>query len=274
MGYRADKGETRAYSGMDSVMSNKLLAQQLLKELADDYLEAFPEKCDDVEDRVMALQKDDDRKDVLAELFGLVHSLKGTSGTYGFHEVSAICHQFEELIPRTGSASGQLVEGYIDDALQHVDLLRLAGKTYGSGSADFSEIHSQLRTLGARLHQNTRRALVVDPSALVLSIVRNSLESVGLDVSTCSCGYEALGHLLRSQYDILITAYNLPLLNGPALLTASRGAGAASKDAHAILVHSASRDEGSRAPGFDLILAKDSETPARLRSHLLELGAG
>jgi HPt (histidine-containing phosphotransfer) domain-containing protein/CheY-like chemotaxis protein len=252
-------------------MSDNLLAQQLLKELANEYIEVFPEKCDDVEDRVMSLQKDVGRKDVLADLFRLVHSLKGTAGTYGFHEVSAICHQFEELITTLSNKPGDMEEGHIDEALEHIDLLRTAGKAYAGGSDDFGAIHEALKALRSRLHQNTRRALVVDPSPLVLSIMKRSLEGIGIDVSTCGCGYEALGHLLRSHYDILVTANNLPLLSGPALVLALKESGGESQKAYAVLVGSDLNDSDPAVKRFDLLLAKDGGTPARLQEHLQTL---
>lgn len=59
-----------------------------------------------------------------------------------------------------------------------------------------------------------RNILVVDDSQSVRCSVKNILASVGLDVSEACDGKEGLEIATRSNFDLIITAVNMPEMDG------------------------------------------------------------
>jgi len=66
---------------------------ELLSELKQDYLVAFPQKIE----KIKSLLENENWTDLAEEY----HKLKGTGKTYGFPEVSVLCEQLELLARQT-----------------------------------------------------------------------------------------------------------------------------------------------------------------------------
>ncbi|HYL80445.1 MAG TPA: response regulator [Candidatus Acidoferrum sp.] len=67
------------------------------------------------------------------------------------------------------------------------------------------------------------RFLVVDDSSTMRRIIRNSLKSVGYDdVLEAGNGEEGLGRLQAEKVDVLITDWNMPVMNGIELVAKMR----------------------------------------------------
>lgn len=66
------------------------------------------------------------------------------------------------------------------------------------------------------------RALVVDDSRAMRSILRSALEGEGAEVSEASGGREALGRLEQEQFDLVLLDWNMPVMSGYQLLKAIR----------------------------------------------------
>lgn len=58
------------------------------------------------------------------------------------------------------------------------------------------------------------RVLVVDDDAIICDAVTNILVSFGYVVSQADDGITAMSHLATSQYDLVITDFEMPLMNG------------------------------------------------------------
>ena len=58
------------------------------------------------------------------------------------------------------------------------------------------------------------RVLVVDDDAIVCEAVTKILVSFGYEVSQADDGITAMSHLATSQYDLVITDFEMPLMNG------------------------------------------------------------
>lgn len=71
------------------------------------------------------------------------------------------------------------------------------------------------------------RILVVDDSATMRRILRNQLKQAGFDaVDEAENGRQALALLARAAYDLVITDWNMPEMNGLDLVRELRGAAA------------------------------------------------
>jgi CheY-like chemotaxis protein len=64
------------------------------------------------------------------------------------------------------------------------------------------------------------RILLVDDNKLGLTARRHILEAEGFQVSTAAEGEEALHHFERAKFDLIITDYKMPKLNGRDLIKA------------------------------------------------------
>lgn len=88
--------------------------QSMLDKIVSDYINALPEKIASLELLLIRLQRNDE---LYEEVFRMIHSLKGTSGTYGCEDISKICHEFEdELLSQNREQQYNLdiLLGYID----------------------------------------------------------------------------------------------------------------------------------------------------------------
>ena len=73
----------------------------LLEKMRGDYLAGLPVKIQALEDVIHDLgqpQPQQDQEALYTELYRVVHSMKGTAGTYGIHVISTICRQFEDYL--------------------------------------------------------------------------------------------------------------------------------------------------------------------------------
>ena len=60
----------------------------------------------------------------------------------------------------------------------------------------------------------TGRVLLVDDNSLGLSARRSVLEELGHKVSTCSVPHDALELCARQRFDVVVTDYKMPKMNG------------------------------------------------------------
>jgi CheY-like chemotaxis protein len=70
--------------------------------------------------------------------------------------------------------------------------------------------------------RRTLRALVVDDESSLRFAVRGILEHVGMDVVEAANGREALALLEASEFQLVVTDVQMPLMDGLALLRAIR----------------------------------------------------
>ena len=59
-----------------------------------------------------------------------------------------------------------------------------------------------------------KRVLVVDDEAGIRKVVQDALKREGLEVETAADGQEALAHLARGEFQLVITDLNMPRLDG------------------------------------------------------------
>ncbi len=69
------------------------------------------------------------------------------------------------------------------------------------------------------------RALIVDDQQTIRSLVRTGLREIGVQViEDAFDGEDALEHLLKARFNLIISDYNMPRLDGLGLLRAVRAA--------------------------------------------------
>ncbi|GAB6969074.1 response regulator [Komagataeibacter kakiaceti JCM 25156] len=114
------------------------------------------------------------------------------------------------------------------------------------------------------------RALVVDDQSSIRQILANSLAQIGfVNIAQRKDGKEAFEYLEQNPTHLVISDFNMPVMDGLALLRAVRGNPKTQKVAFIILTSEASRDLVQEAvkAGVNNFLAKPY-TVAKLREAL------
>lgn len=117
--------------------------QQMLLQLRNTFLEDMPEKLDRLENLLLEMEKNGVDSDAFGEFYRIIHSLKGSGGTFGLHIITTICHQLEDLL-NTTEGGAKYTLALIATSMDYVDLLRVATEQIHAGNTSFPEIEERL----------------------------------------------------------------------------------------------------------------------------------
>lgn len=198
------------------------VAHQLLLKLRNNYLDELPSRLQEIEKIIIELEKSGFIEEQFNTLFRLVHSLKGSGGTYGLHEITTVCHPLEDILSDIAEHPLKLNKTSTDVCLEYVDLLRNIVDDYAFNDECTLDIESYIQVLRQKISSSKRSALIVERSSAMLGFLSESLRSQGVRVEVAEDGYSALGRILSEPFDFLITSMEVPRLNGAALVAALR----------------------------------------------------
>lgn len=215
-----------------------LHARQMLQQLRANYLAELPDRIDELEQLVLNLNRPEDFAQQYDELYRKIHSLKGSAGTYGLQIISSISHQLEDSLVCIANDSSKVDDNFLDRCLAFFDLIRSAINGAVQGRTSFPEVESALAAMCADVTGKRLTALLVEPSRVNSSLYLGMLKDLPVQFSVVDSGYAALGLLLHGHFDLLITGYETPLLNGVALIAALRLNQGINHDISAILLTS------------------------------------
>ena len=71
---------------------------------------------------------------------------------------------------------------------------------------------------GLRLRDSVKKALVVDDNQALCEFIAIALERIGFQVQTAENGYEGFNVFLKGRWDLVITDFQMPVMNGFALI--------------------------------------------------------
>jgi len=226
---------------------------ELLDSLKNEFLGTLPERINEIEALLLKLPIDSDVENLLRQ----VHSLKGSAGTHGFHIVTKVCHQMEdmmrELIDQNEIHSDQAVK----HLLEYNDLLNTCYALLNNNDENFSAVDSRLNQINLSSGNQQKKILIVEPSPLYAAMLHSLIEKKGHKVVIVTNGLVALENMLMQDYDVLITALEVPTLNGDAFLSAVRLSQGRNKDINAILVTSKDKSKVELAKLFNHIVKKN-----------------
>lgn len=252
-------------------------ARSLLDDMSRAFIERLPDRFDAIESLVLGFGPEAATDDeVYAELLRLVHSLKGTAGSFGAAGVTAICHGFEDLLLRPGLAArppGTLAR----DVLAFVDVLRLLVSRGGVRDSRVACVEAEWTALRTRSVDACRVVLVASSSRACAELCVVALESLGVHTVVEASGLAALTRLVHSHYDGLIATRELPELSGPSLIAAIRLAHGPNRDVPTVLISSSESDDLPRIASPDARVRRDESMLAAVVEHirrLLGIGEG
>jgi CheY-like chemotaxis protein len=239
--------------------------QEMLSQLRHAFLEDVKEKLDRIEQLLLEMEIKGASGEPFNELYRIVHSLKGGGGTFGLYIITTICHQFENLLNETGGGA-KFTPALMAVSLDYADLLRAAVRQIHAGDTGFSKIEERLQALHRRLMRKQHMVLIVEGSRLWSQIYLQALAELPVRPVVADDGYAALMRALTEPFDLLITANEIPVLNGVALIGALKLSTSKNRNIPAILV---TANQGiaarrNRATDADYVIARDASLAQNL----------
>lgn len=238
--------------------------QAMLRQLRASYVGELGEKLDEIESALLSLEDAERFPQSFEDSYRRVHSLKGSAGTYGIPIISKICHQLEEFMNSGASASNQFTRQVMDNCLAHVDLMRRAQEMVSRGAEHFQDIEEQLESLRSFLLGNRYSVLVVETSKVNIRLCTEIMNGYPLHVTVMDNGVHALERLLHERYHILVTGYEVKMLNGLALVAAVRLSNRNNQNIKAILLSSQKHRLFRRDTDPDYMIPRDARFPQNL----------
>ncbi|MDH5445960.1 MAG: Hpt domain-containing protein [Gammaproteobacteria bacterium] len=244
----------------DSNTTNNNDITELLAELKKGFVADIPEKLDAMESLILLMEQNEEFSENYEALYRLVHSLKGTAGTYGLHFITSVCHVMEDILNEVGKNSENFNQYGGTYWLSYIDLLRTILSDLEKSQDNFSAYEGVLNKLQSTTPSGSRyeyQCMVVTTSGLYESLIPTTFNDKNIRFSFCGDGYEALGRLLSENYDIVISDYEMPFLNGLAIFGALRLSDGRNKDVKTVLLTSGKQKEHARQTDPDIVIYKD-----------------
>lgn len=205
----------------------------LLTGMRDDFIMELPERCDLLEECVLAQGRAE--AGAFDDLFRNIHSLKGSGGTFGVPLITSICHQFESFV---SASRGRFDPLAVSHALSYVDLLHRVADAPERDGHFMLAIERDLEQLRISSMPGCASVLLVEPSIATRKFCQGVLEPLSVRLVSQDRGLTALELLLHQPFDLLVAARELPDLNALALVAALRESGSRNKDIPVILISS------------------------------------
>lgn len=245
-------------------------AQLLLQQLKASYLVELPERINELEQLVLGLSRAGEFVQRFEELYRKTHSLKGSAGTYGIPIVSAICHQLEETLNTVTGNADLVNDVFLDRCIAYLDLMQQAATAAARGQTVFPEIESAMAGMRAVSVGKKLTVLLLEPSKVNVTLYLGMLRELPIQFSLADNGYAALEQLLQYRFDMVITGYEMPMLNGAALIGALRLCQCPNQHIHAILITSTPDLQIPAGVAPDLIVPRDARTGGALLAAMQE----
>lgn len=248
---------------MSSINSDAF--QQILQQLRNTFLEDMQEKLDRLDQLLVAMEETGVDRESFNEFYRIIHSLKGSGGTFGLHIVTTICHQLEDQL-NTTDGGAKYPPGLIAISLNYVDLLRMTLEQIHAGNTDFPLIEERLNGLRKQLTKKQFRVLIVDNSKLSTQIYLMALAELPVQPVIIDDGLVALRRVLTEHFDLLITTNEIPVLSGTALIGALKLSATRNHGINTILITSNRKIATyiNRSTDADCIIVKDAELAQNL----------
>jgi CheY-like chemotaxis protein/HPt (histidine-containing phosphotransfer) domain-containing protein len=241
------------------------------------YLREMKADLQDIENLILDLSVANGAAERKQKLARQIHTIKGVAGSYGLDLMSAAAHRMEDLLAENPSQIEN--NKFVDSLLAYNDQLAAIAKAYLAGDARFlndmrREYHERKKPQAAeaRLAKRFNRVMIVEPSRATLQLCIRVLKEFGaINVSSVEDGYEALGWLLKEEFDAVITSLQVPMIDGQSLFTVLRTIPGPNMAKPVILLtaSSAALDPARARP--DHVIQKDVGLTQELRATLTQL---
>ena len=116
-----------------------------------DFLEECDENLDQLDQELVALEEDPRNEERLRRIFRNIHTIKGSSGFFGFVKLGALAHEGETLLGRIRDGELTFNQAIASGLLQMADAIReilsSIEQSGGEGERDYEAVAEKLRSL-------------------------------------------------------------------------------------------------------------------------------
>jgi two-component system chemotaxis sensor kinase CheA len=117
-----------------------------LLEFKSQYIEEAHQLLTELDNSLITMEKDPDSKEHIEQIFRVMHTLKGTSGMYGFDKITEISHELENIFNLVREDKINPDENLIEFTLSSVDHIR--NLLRDEGFKEVSNIENHILLLG------------------------------------------------------------------------------------------------------------------------------
>ncbi len=230
-----------------------------LKELQQEYLQELPGKIDDIDNLIIGLEDSDDPGSAMRNIAGMIHTIKGTAGSYDMNFASTLCHNFEDYIAALQVAKTQF-NTEIDNFLKFTGLLReYIDSCLLGGYQDFDQFNKKLSELVSGYAKTKHRILIVEPAKSMSYRYLKALKKFNVEASFAKDGYDALGRLVKEKFDSMITVAQMEWIKGLQLIASLRIIESDNQNIPVVLITSDSEIKLAGQHGHAYLLKKRPE---------------
>ena len=245
---------------------------KILQEIRSNYVDELPGRIKELEDIILGFKKSINADD-FQTLYRGIHSIKGSGGTHGFQILTGICHQFEDELSDKETSLDSINNTQITNWLTYIDILRNSVENLLDEDFDTTAIDERLANLRNVSNKTKYSCLLVDTNTSSINLVSKILDKHSFNISIMENGYEALGRLLSSKFDLLISSYEIKILNGVGLITAVKSSASPNKNIPSMLITAGKFKKNIRNIDPDYIIQKNRELVTVLETALTEITA-
>ena len=138
------------------------------EEFIREFLEESEENLDQLDQDFVSLEQDPGDLERLDSIYRAIHTIKGTSGFFGFSKLGAVAHAAENLLSRLRDGEITLNEGLTSALLESVDAIRDILANIGSGGEEgdgnYRELNQQLEELCSSAPIAETQSVVANPA--------------------------------------------------------------------------------------------------------------
>lgn len=256
------------------VNKNDIDISELIQELKKGFIIELPERLENMESHILSMENGQNFIENYENLYRQAHSLKGLAGTYGLDIITSICHALEDALHEVGHNSDKFNQYGGSYWLKYIDLVREVLTEIESDSGDlsgFDQKLSELQTIQPGGDTCQLHCFVVTSSNLYESLFPSYFENKNVKFSYSRDGYKALGRLLTESFDLLVSDFEIPFLNGLALFGALKMSDCKNKNIKTMLLTSKENTKYTRNTDPDYVVYKDENFTKNLRETILEV---
>lgn len=193
-----------------------------IDELKDEYLSILEENLLQLETSILGLegQNGEELKSSLFSIFRLVHSVKGSAGTYELFTIANIFHRFEDHI-NTKMKKVEVAQA-VDTFLGFLDLAKKCLQDYEDNSGEMDKYVTLIDELSLSKKTLVGKILLVEPTRSIGKIISKVALENKVEVTILENGVTALNRILMERFDLIISSINIEMLDGVSFLSAIR----------------------------------------------------
>ena len=138
------------------------------------FFEEAAELLEQLEGHLLSLDENPNDKEIVAAVFRAMHTIKGSSGMFGFDEISKFTHEVENTFDMVRNGSAPVTKELISLTLKARDHIRilLESKTPGEHSAESQELINDFRTFMSQYTGEvvqTTKSSQPDPDVVIMN---------------------------------------------------------------------------------------------------------